>query len=120
MFRNIALITILSIALSIFSTSGPATSQIGIVTILPEDCRVLAGEELSLELGGSLPSKAIVTWDVDYGIVSSVLPGKNALLVAPNTPAVITVYATISDTKPGRWIYVTRQCVVTSADTITG
>jgi hypothetical protein len=120
MFRNIALIAILSLALSIVTASEPATPQSGIVTILPEDCRVLAGEELSLELGGSIPSKAIVTWDVDYGIVSSVLPGMNALLVAPNTPTVITIYATISDTKPGRWIYVTRRCIVSPADTITG
>ncbi len=120
MFRNIALIAILSITLSIVTASEPAKPQSGIVTILPEDCRVLAGEELSLELGGSIPSKAIVTWDVDYGIVSSVLPGTNALLVAPNTPTVITIYATISDTKPGRWIYVTRRCIVSPADTITG
>ena len=120
MFRNVALIIILSLVLSIVPASEPISNQNGILTILPEDCRVLVGQELSLELAGSVPSNAIVTWDVDFGTVASVLPGSNALLVAPKTPAVITIYATISDTKPGRWIYVTRQCIVSPAVTVTG
>jgi hypothetical protein len=120
MFRNFALIIILSLVISIVPASGPISIQKGILTILPEDCRVLAGQELSLELDGPVPSNAIVTWDVDFGTVASVLPGSNALLVAPKTPAVITIYATISDTKPGRWIYVTQQCIVSSVDNISG
>ena len=111
MFRNFALIAVLTLVLSIGPASGPVTAQSDIMTILPEDCRILAGEEQSLELRG-LPANAVVTWDADYGSVASVLPGSTAVLVAPATPSVITVYATISDTKPGRWIYVNRQCIV--------
>ena len=112
MFRNFVLIVVLTLVLSIVPASGPVTAQGENMTILPEDCRILAGQEQSLELRGPLPANAVVTWDADYGSVASVLPGSNAILVAPATPSVITVYATVSDTKPGRWIYITRQCIV--------
>jgi hypothetical protein len=120
MFRNFTLITILVLALSIVPASGALTNQNSTLTIEPEDCRVLAGQELSLELGGSVPSNAVVTWNVDYGTVASVLPGTSAVLVAPATPSVVTVYVTITGTKPGRWIYMTKQCIVSSADSISG
>jgi hypothetical protein len=120
MFRNVVFIVVLFLAISMVPASRSVTAQYGMFTILPEDCRIQAGEELSLELSGSLPSKAVVTWDVDSGLVGSLLPGTHAVLVAPSTPSVITVHATISGTKPGRWIYVTRQCVVLSHDSISG
>ncbi len=119
MFRNFALIAVLTLVLSIIPASGSVSAQNEIFTIMPEDCSILAGQELSLELKGSLPSQAVVTWQVDYGTVASVLPGSNAMLVAPNTPSIITIYATVTDTKPGRWIYVTRQCIVIP-DSISG
>ena len=120
MLRNIALMAVIFIALSVIPASGSVTTRDSIFTILPEDCRVPAGEELSLELEGPLPSNAVIIWSVDYGSVASVLPGSSAVLVAPAKPSVITVYATISDTRPGRWIYVTRQCIVSPPDTIAG
>jgi hypothetical protein len=120
MYRNIALITVLSLALSSLSASGPLISQSGMVTILPEDCRLLAGEELLLELSGSLPSEAVVKWSVNYGEVVYLLPGSNAILIAPTTPSVITIYATITGTKPGRWVYVNRQCIVSEQDILDG
>jgi hypothetical protein len=85
-----------------------------------EDCRILAGEALTLELSGPLPSEAVVTWDVDYGEVVYLLPGSNVVLIAPATPSVITVYATITGTKPGRWVYVNRQCLVSQSDIMDG
>ena len=120
MFRNIALISVLSLTLSIVSASGPVTTQNGMVTILPEDCRILVGEELLLNLSGSLPSDAVVTWEVDYGEVASLLPGASAVLIGPSTPSVITVYATIMGAKPGRWMYVNRQCTVSQPDLMDG
>ena len=120
MLRNFALIAVLTLVLTIAPASGPVTSQSDILTIMPENCTVLAGEEQSLKLIGSLPADAVITWDADYGSVASVLPGSNAVLVAPTTPSVITVYATLSDTKPGRWIYVTRQCTVIPQGNSTG
>ena len=120
MFRNFALIVVLFLVISFVPACAPVPTQNAMLTILPEDCRILVGEEMSLELGGSLPSSAVVTWDVDAGSVVSVLPGSNAVLVAPADPSVITVYATVTGTKPGRWIYVTRQCLVVPEDNISG
>lgn len=120
MLRNIALITVFSLALSIVTASAPLTNQNGMLTILPEDCRILVGEELFLELTGSLPSEAVVIWDVNYGEVASLLPGSSAVLVAPTRPSVITIYATITGTKPGRWIYVNRQCIVSESNFMDG
>ncbi|HJS18693.1 MAG TPA: hypothetical protein VJ785_08085 [Anaerolineales bacterium] len=120
MFRNVSLISLLFLALSIFTASAPVTTQTSMITILPEDCQVMVGEELALELSGPLASGAAFTWDVDYGEVASVLPGSSAVLVAPPTPSVITVYALVSDAKPGRWIYVTRQCTVSPPINVNG
>ena len=120
MFRNVALTAVFILVLSIISASEPVTAQSNIMAILPENCRIQVGEELSLELRGSLPSNAVATWEVDYGSVASVLPGLNAVLVAPTKPSVITVYATITGVRPGRWIYVTRQCIVTPNGDISG
>lgn len=120
MVHNIALITVLTLALSIVTASEPITTQSSMITILPEDCRILVGQELHLELSGSLPSEAVVTWDVDYGEVVSLLPGSSAVLIAPTTPTVITVYATITGATPGRWVYVNRQCIVSGLDILDG
>ena len=120
MFRNIALITVFFLTLLIVSASGPMTTQSSMLSILPEDCRILAGEELLLELSGSLPSEAVVKWTVNYGEVVYLLPGSNAILIAPTTPSVITIYATITGTKPGRWVYVNRQCIVSEQDILDG
>jgi hypothetical protein len=120
MVHNVALITVLTLALSIVTASEPITTQSSMVTILPEDCRILVGQELHLALDGSLPSEAVVTWDIDYGEVVSLLPGSSAVLIAPSTPTVITVYATITDAAPGRWVYVNRQCIVSQPDILDG
>ena len=120
MFRNIALITVFSLALTILTASGPVTTESDMFTILPEDCRIVVGEALHLELSGSLPSEAVVTWDVNYGEVVYLLPGSSAVLIAPTTPSVITVYATITGAKPGRWVYVNRQCIVSEPDFMDG
>ena len=116
MFRNFVLFIVVFLLVSFVPACGPVPTQNAMLTILPEDCTILVGEELTLELDGSLPSSAAVTWDVDSGSVASVLPGSNAVLVAPADPSVITVHATITGTKPGRWIYVSRQCIVIPED----
>jgi len=120
MLRTTAIIAAVFLALSIVAAPEPASVHIGSATILPENCRVTAGKKLSLELDGSLPSSAVVTWKVDSGWVAYVLPGSNAVLVAPSKPGVITVHASISSAMPGLETSITRQCIVTSTDTISG
>ena len=120
MLRKIAFIAAAFLALSIATASGPASTHIGTATILPEDCMVTVGEKLSLELDGNLPPNAVVTWKVNDGWVAYVLPGSDAVLVAPYKPAVITIRATISSTSSGRITSVTRQCTVTIMDDMSG
>jgi hypothetical protein len=114
MFFKIALIIVISHILPIFTSSETVKTITSDVTILPENCRVLVGEELPLELAGSIPSSAAVTWDVDYGGIGSVLPGMDAVLVAPSTPTIVTVSATIWPTLSGPETHITRQCIVTA------
>ena len=66
MFRNAALIIVLCLTLTMVTASEPIITQSDTITILPEDCRILAGPELHLEISVSLPSEAVVIWDVDY------------------------------------------------------
>ena len=120
MLRKIAFTTAVFLALSIVTASEPASAHIGTATILPEDCMVTVGEKLSLELDGFLPSTAVVTWKVDDGWVAYVLPGSNAVFVAPSKPAVITIHATISSTSSDQETSITRQCIVTIMDDISG
>lgn len=120
MFRNAALIIVLCLTLTMVTASEPILTQSSTITILPEDCIILAGQELHLEIRGSLPDEAVVTWDVDYGEIVSLLPGSSAVLIAPATPTIITVYATITDATPGQWTYINRQCIVSLPNIIEG
>ena len=120
MWRKIIIIAVITLALSIFAFSSPVIAQSDSTIILPLNCRVMAGEKMSLGIDGSLPSTAVVTWDVDYGGIVSVLPGSSAVLVAPYERTVITVYATIWHARSGRETTLTRQCIVTPTDTFSG
>lgn len=120
MFRNIALITVLTVALITVSASEPIKIDSDMVIILPEDCRIIVGEELPLELSGAIPSEAVVTWYVNYGEVASLLPGSSAILFAPPKPSVITIYATITDAEPGHEVYINRECIVIQPEIVNG
>jgi hypothetical protein len=118
MHRNVTLIAVFFLAFFVISASQPGTNQNNSLTILPEDCWVMAGEELLLELGGSVPSGSVVTWNVDDGGLASVLPGTNAVLMAPDSPKVVTVFATISPAGQDWEAIVTRQCLVVTQNDI--
>ncbi|HSL45835.1 MAG TPA: hypothetical protein VK897_20545 [Anaerolineales bacterium] len=115
MFRNVALIFVITLALPFITAYGATVIPTGPLTILPEDCQLEVNEELQLELVGFLPRSAVVTWDVDQGGITSVLPGREAVLVAPSTPTTITITVSISPSIPGLLPTLTKQCVVTSA-----
>ncbi len=120
MLRYISLIAVVILAISIFAASGPVTAPDGSLAILPQDCTVTAGENLVLKLGGQLPANTIVTWEVNYGGVASTLPGSSAVLVAPLAPGVVTVQVTILPVKSGQVTFLSRQCLVTSTDELSG
>lgn len=112
MFRNIAIVFVITLALPIVTAYGAMVLPPGPLGILPEDCQVTVDEEIRLELEGHLPSDMVVSWEVDQGGISYVLPGRSAVFVAPSTPAVVTVTVSISPAIPGFTAPITRQCTV--------
>jgi hypothetical protein len=114
MSRNIVLIVALLLLLSINIPTSAVAMPTDTLTILPEDCRILAGKELSLTLDGTIPPNTSVSWDASSGGVMSVLPGWNAVFVAPPETTVVTISVSISPASPGLDSVITRQCIVTS------
>ena len=114
MTRNTVLIAVFFFAIFVISASQPTMNRNDSLTILPEDCWVVAGEELLLELGGSVPSGSVVTWNADDGGLASVLPGTHAVLMAPAAPKVITISATISPAGQDWEAIITRKCLIVS------
>ena len=84
------------------------------LTILPEDCKILAGKELPLSLDGVIPSNTTINWDASEGGITSVLPGSEAIFIAPFKSTVVTISVSISPAMPGTEQVITRQCIVIS------
>lgn len=118
MYRTIALIVVITLALPIAAAFGNLAIPARPLTILPEDCQLPIQGEMLLTLDGFIPSEAVVSWDVDQGGISYVLPGREAVLVAPSIPTVITVTASISPAIPGLPSRVIRQCTVTALNSL--
>jgi hypothetical protein len=116
MSRTIALIVVITLALPIAIAFGDLGINAQPLTILPEDCELPVYGELVLNLDGSLPTDAVVSWDVDQGGIGSLLPGTDAVLVATSAPTVITITASISPALPGLPSKITRQCTIITAE----
>ena len=112
--RNIVLIVALLLPFSINIPSSAAAMPTNTLAILPGDCRIRVGQELPLTLDGFIPPNTTVNWDVTSGGITSVLPGWNAIFVAPSKPTVVTISVSISPAMPGMESIITRQCIVTS------
>ena len=116
MFRNAAIIFVISLAFPIMGIWEFMTTDIRPPAILPEDCTVAVNEEMQLSIQGFLPRNAVALWDVDRGDIMSVLPGSEAILVAPSRPATVTITVSISPALPGIADTLTRECTVIEAD----
>jgi hypothetical protein len=114
MSRNVVLIVALLLALSIDLPSSAVAMPTDTLTILPEDCKILAGKELSLTVDGVIPSNTTINWDASDGGITSVLPGSDAIFIAPFKSTVVTISVSISPAVPGMESLITRQCIVTS------
>ena len=112
--RNVALMIVILLSLLTTTPSGRVVLPTKPVSILPKDCRLLAGEEISLRLEGSVPSNAIVNWEASSGGIISVPPEQDALFVAPSQTAVVTISVSVSPAIPGLKTPITRQCIITS------
>jgi hypothetical protein len=114
MSRNVVLIVAVLLALSINLPSSAVAMPTSSLTILPEDCKILAGKELSLTLDGVIPSNTTISWDASDGGITSVLPGSEAIFIAPFKSTLVTISVSISPAVPGTESLITRQCIVTS------
>ena len=112
MFRIAILIILITLVLPLATAFGNVAIPARPLTIFPEDCQLVVDGEMSLTLDGFIPANAIVSWEVDQGGLTYVLPGLDAILVAPSTPTVITVSVSITPPVPGMQTPVTRQCTV--------
>lgn len=114
MFRNAALIFLISLTFPVIGAWEFLTTHVQPPTILPRDCTLPVDGEVYLSLQGFLPSNAVAVWDVDQGGISSVLPGSEAVLVAPSKPTTVTVSVSISPALPGMDRPIKRECAVTA------
>jgi hypothetical protein len=114
MSHKVVLIVALLLSFSISIPPRVVAMPTGVQTILPEDCMVLAGKELTLTLDGAIPPNTTVSWAVTHGTIVSVLPGVNALFIAPSKPMIVTISIFLSPALSSRNTPLTRQCVVTS------
>lgn len=112
MTRNAALIVMILLSLPIIAACGSATFPFTAVKILPEDCRVVAGEQMPLKLNGVIPSQAFVDWAADKGRVTFLLTGSDAVFIAPSEPGVVTISASITPAMSSADTHPTRQCTV--------
>lgn len=111
MSRNTALIVAILVLFSIVPPSGVVAMPANTLTILPQDCTVRAGEELPLLLEGFSPDM-VVHWNVDRGGITSMLPGSDAIFVAPPEAGLVMISVSISSAAPGAKMAATRQCTV--------
>jgi hypothetical protein len=118
MSRNIALIIALSLLLSLNLPTSASAMRTNTLTILPEDCRMLAGEEMILTLDGSIPPNAVIRWDVDKGGIVSTPPDLNAIFVAPLESEVVTISVSVYSSTLGSETPIIRQCIVTSTNSV--
>jgi hypothetical protein len=114
MHRNVALIILILFSLPIIAARGSEASSFAPRTILPEECRLLVNQKMSLTLDGIIPPRAIVRWGTDRGDILFVLNSSDALFIAPSEPGVVTISASITPTGSEIALPITRQCIVTS------
>lgn len=118
MSRKVALILALLLSFPIIVASRTGAAQSNTLTILPEDCRMLAGEEMELTLDGRIPANATISWGVNNGGIVPTSPGLNAIFIAPSESEVVTISVSISSDKLNSETTITRQCIVTSTKSV--
>lgn len=111
--RNVALIFLILLSLPIIA-AGESAAVSAPITILPQDCRMLVKQEMSLTLNGVIPRQAVVHWEADQGEILFVLTRAEAIFIAPSKPGIVTISASVTLPASGTKTPITRQCVVTS------
>lgn len=76
------------------------TASAGQVGILPTQCALMVGEQVSLALDGHIADNAVVIWQADRGSVAYTGQGLNAVFTAPQTTGDVNISAIISSGTP--------------------
>jgi hypothetical protein len=118
MSRKIALILTLLLSFPIIVAYRTSTAQSNPLTILPEDCRMQAGENMQLALDGHVPPNATISWNVNNGGIVPRSPGSSAIFIAPAESEVVTISVSISSGTPSSETSITRQCIVTATRSV--
>lgn len=117
MYRNHFLFISVTLGLSVLLAGcGTPPTASSLVKILPDDCKLKAGEQIPLALDGIIPPNATIQWESSDGSIVFTPPGLNALFTAPLSPTIMTVSVSISSGTPGVNVPITRQCTVMPAD----
>lgn len=87
------------LALTVTGCATPATAA-GQVTILPTQCTVKVGEQVTLALDGHIADNAIIVWQADRGSIAFTGQGLNAVYTAPSTPGDSNISAIITSGTP--------------------
>jgi hypothetical protein len=118
MSRKIALILTLLLSFPMIVAYRTGATQNNTLTILPEDCKMLAGEQMTLALDGFIPPNAVINWNVNNGGIVPTSPGSKAIFIAPSESEVVTISVSISSGTLSSETPITRQCIVTSTKSV--
>jgi hypothetical protein len=118
MSRKVALILTLLLSLPVIVAYRTGATQNNTLTILPADCKMLAGEQMTLALDGFIPPNAVINWNVNNGGIVPMSPGSSAIFIAPSESEVVTISVSISAGTPNSETLITRQCIVTATKSV--
>lgn len=107
-YRLFALLTLL------LTGCATQTASAGQVGILPTQCDLSIGEQISLTLDGHIADNAIIVWQADRGSIAFTGQGLNAVYTAPQTPGDVNISAIITSGTPIPQS-LTRTCTVVDA-----
>jgi hypothetical protein len=118
MSRKITLMLALLLSFPIIVAYRTGATQSNTLTILPEDCKMLAGEQMTLALDGRIPPNTTISWNVNNGGIVPMSPGSSAIFIAPAESEVVTISVSISSDTPSSETSITRQCIVTATRSV--
>ena len=88
---------VLALLLTSCASQSASAGQIG---ILPTQCTLEVGGQMTLALDGHISDNALVVWQADRGSITFTGQGLNAVYTAPQTPGDVNISAIITSGTP--------------------
>ncbi len=96
-YRLCGILVLLTLALTGCATQSAYANQVG---ILPTQCALTVGGQVTLTLDGHISDNAVIIWQADRGSVAFTGQGLNAVYTAPQTPGDVNISAIITSGTP--------------------